>query len=183
MDRNPNELSVCLSVCVCLPVCLSVCLCFCLSVCLSFCLSFSAHVFFGYSVERFKQGYKPYVQFKVRFLLYCIDFCAILHSERFGQFMRLGSHSDHSEPVWSTGPIVCPHRSHRRTDRILRQISYLGTCVAFPRQGSHSSPLFAAFSPGVAFKHLRSVFSTGFAFLRQVLHSQHMFFLLFCRAF
>ena len=51
------------------------------SVCLSVCLSFSAHVFFGYSVERFKQGYKPYVQFKVRFLLYCIDFCAILHSE------------------------------------------------------------------------------------------------------
>ena len=36
---------------------------------------------FCYSVERFKQGYKPYVQFKVRFLLYCIDFCAILHSE------------------------------------------------------------------------------------------------------
>ena len=36
--------------------------------------------------------------------------------------------------------------------------------MAFPRQGSHSSQLFAVFSTGVAFKRLRGVSSTGVAF-------------------
>ena len=99
------------------------------------CRILSARVF-CYSVERFKQGYKPYVQCKVRFLLYCIDFCAILHSEGLWQPIR----------------------------RLLRQKSYVSPKVAFPRQGSHSSQLLTAFSTGVAFKRLRGVFLTGVAF-------------------